>query len=131
MSAAGDKLRYVVVASVCALVYNGAMIGADIIGLHYAIALAITFVVVVLLGYSLHVRYTFRTSLSVSGLFRYAVPMAANFPLTLAAMFVLCDLLGLAVAIAAPITTVLMFAMNYVLSKWAIVGADRRTGEKQ
>jgi putative flippase GtrA len=131
MSAAGNKLRYVVVAGVCALVYNGAMIGADLIGLHYATALAITFVVVVLLGYGLHVRYTFRASISVAGLFRYAVPMAANFPLTLAAMFVLCDLWGVAVAIAAPITTVLMFAMNYVLSKWAIVGADRRTGEKQ
>jgi hypothetical protein len=39
---------------------------------------------------------------------------------------VLCDVMTLPVPIAAPLTTVIMFAVNYVFSKWAIVGGSER-----
>jgi putative flippase GtrA len=120
------KLRYVAVGALCALLHNAIMIGADFLGLHYATSLVISYVIVVVVGYVLHVSYTFRAPASASGFVRYAIPMAANFPLTLAAMFVLCDVMTLPVPVAAPLTTVIMFAVNYVFSKWAIVGGSER-----
>jgi hypothetical protein len=47
--------------------------------------------------------------------------MAANYPATLVLLFVICDVGGWPVAIAAPTTTVLLFAGNFIASEWAIV----------
>ena len=119
----GMKLRYVLVGGGCALLHNAVMIGADHAGLHYAVSLVISYLLVVVVGYLLHVRFTFKGTRSAAGLVRYAIPMAANFPLTLAGMFLLCDLARVPVAVAAPVLTVLMFALNYVFSRWAILGS--------
>jgi putative flippase GtrA len=48
--------------------------------------------------------------------------MAANYPALIALMFVFCSLAGLAVAVAVPISTVILFAWNFVASRWAIAG---------
>jgi hypothetical protein len=46
--------------------------------------------------------------------------MALNLPLSLAGMFVLVDLAGLGVPIAAPAVTVMLAAFNFVGGRWAL-----------
>jgi putative flippase GtrA len=115
-------LRYLVVAASCAIAHNAAMIAGDLAGLHYLQSTAISFVLVGLLGYALHVRFTFRVSPSAGSLTRYLLAMTGNCPLWIALMFVFCDLMGIAVAIAAPVATVMLFAWNFAASRWAITG---------
>ena len=51
---------------------------------------------------------------------RYALTMALNLPLSLAGMFVLVDLAGLGVPLAAPAVTVMLAAFNFVGGRWAL-----------
>lgn len=121
-----SPIRYVLIGGLCALLHNAIMIGGDAAGLHYAASLVISFMVVVVVGYLLHAGFTFRAPLSGAAFVRYAIPMATNYPLTLAGLFVLCDLAGLSVRLAAPALTIFMFALNYLFSRWAILGSDRQ-----
>ena len=113
--------RFFTVGFACALLHNAIMIGGDWLGLHYAVSSLLSFVIVSAFGYRLHSRWTFpgaqrgRTSFA-----RYAVTMSANLPLSLAGMFVLVDLAGLAVAAAAPLVTVLLIAFNFLGARWAL-----------
>jgi putative flippase GtrA len=116
------QFRYVLVGALCALVHNLVLIGGDAIGWHYVVSIIASYLIVVALGYGLHTRYTFRSKPSALGFFRYAVPMAANFPASVALMFVLVDLIRLPVWIAAPIGTVVLFIANYVITRWALLG---------
>jgi putative flippase GtrA len=118
----GLELRYLAVGASCAILYIAAMIAGDLWGLHYVASSAVSFVLVVLWGYALHARFTFRGSMSARSLLRYAAAMAGNFPLSVALMFALCDLMGVAVAIAAPVTTAALFVWNFATSRWAITG---------
>jgi len=120
--------RYLLVGIACALLHNAIMIGGDMLGMHYVASNLVSYVAVVLAGYGLHSTFTFRRSMSISSLVRYAVGMATNLPGSVLSMFVLCDLFGLAVVVAAPVTTALLFVWNFATSRWAIVG--RRTLQK-
>ena len=113
--------RFVLVGLACAVLHNVIMIGLDRWNVHYALSSMVSFVVVVLFGYALHVRFTYGVAPGLASFWRYGVSMAANYPMTLALLFVMCDLAGWPVAIAAPVATVAMFAWNYVASRWAIV----------
>jgi putative flippase GtrA len=113
--------RFLVVGLLCAVAHNAIMLGADRWHLHYVVSCAISYVLVVLFGFALHVRFTFQETPSFAAFWRYAVSMAANYPFTLALLFLMCDVAGLSVVIAAPVTTVLMMAWNFVASRWAIV----------
>ncbi len=113
--------RVLAVGAVCALVHNAIMIAGDRLGLHYAASLVVSFVVVVVIGYSLHSRWTYRLAVRGAAAFwRYVVVASANFPASLVGMFVFVDLAGLSVPIASPIVTVLLFLMNYAGNKWAL-----------
>lgn len=127
MPAAWEKLRYTFVGATCALVHNAVMIGGHFAGWHYVVSTVASYVIVVVLGYLLHTRFTFRAAGSWAGFVKYAVPMAGNFPASLALMFVLSDLIGLPVPVAAPVATVLLFIANYAVARWAILGALFRT----
>ena len=123
----GQRLRYVLVGVVCALVHNGVMIAGDLAGWHYVLSTVVSYIVCVVLGYVLHTRFTFRAAGSYAGFVKYAVPMAGNFTDSIALMFILCDLIGLSVPIAAPIATVLLFVANYAAARLAILGGVFRT----
>src|SRR5581483_1875386 len=97
--------RYLLVGCACAVLHNAIMIGCDFLGIHYVISSMISYVIVVLFGYALHSRFTFERHPSASSLFRYAAGMAANYPGSIALMFVFCDLAGQPVWLAAPLTT--------------------------
>ena len=113
--------RFLAVGLLCAITHNAILLSADRWHIHYVGSLALSYLVVVLLGFALHVRYTFQQVPNVAAFWRYAVGMAANYPITLALLFVFCDVAGLSVAIAAPVATVLMMTWNFIASRWAIV----------
>jgi len=118
--------RYLLVGITCAVLYNVTLIVGDFSGLHYAVSTVVSFVIVVLSGYWLHSTFTFGRELSAAALFRYALGMAANLPISLILMFVFCDLVHIAVAVAAPATTAILFIWNFAASRWAIVANPTR-----
>jgi putative flippase GtrA len=113
--------RFFSVGLLCALLHNAIMIGGDWLGLHYVASSFVSFAIVVLVGYWLHSSWTFpgaqRGGMSFA---RYALTMALNLPLSLAGMFVLVDLAGLGVPLAAPAVTVMLAAFNFVGGRWAL-----------
>jgi putative flippase GtrA len=113
--------RFFTVGLACALLHNAIMIGGDWAGLHYVASSFISFAIVVLVGYWLHSAWTFPGAERGGVTFaRYALTMALNLPLSLAGMFVLVDLVGLGVPIAAPTVTVLLAAFNFIAGRWAL-----------
>lgn len=113
--------RFFTVGLACALLHNAIMIGGDWAGLHYVFSSLVSFGVVVLVGYWLHSAWTFPGAERGGVTFaRYALTMALNLPLSLAGMFVLVDLVGLGVPIAAPTVTVLLAAFNFIAGRWAL-----------
>jgi putative flippase GtrA len=113
--------RFAIVGLLCAVTHNAILLAADLWHIHYALSCAISFVVVVLLGFVLHIRYTFQRPATAPSFWRYAMSMAANYPATLALLFLMCDVIRWPVAIAAPTATALLFAANFFASRWAIV----------
>jgi putative flippase GtrA len=125
MSIAQTTTRFATVGLTCAATHNIILLAGDALGLHYAVSLVVSYAVVVLLGYGLHSRFTFRQAADAASFWRYALGMAANYPLTLLLLFLMCDVAGWPVAIAAPLATVLLFAANFLASRWAILRAPR------
>jgi putative flippase GtrA len=78
---------------------------------------------VLIVGYGLHTWFTFRTQTSRPKFARYTLAAAANFPLWIAGLWLLCKFLNLPIAVAAPVTTVLVFLLNYLLISWAFRSA--------
>ena len=117
--------RFLFVGLACALLHNAILIGLDRLSVHYVISSAISFVACVAVGYLLHTRYTFSVAVGLASLWRYTLAMAANLPLSVSLLFVMVDLLSIPVALAAPATTVLLFAWNYLASRWAILRPAR------
>jgi len=118
--------RALVVGGTLAVLHNVIMIGGDWIGVHYALSLSFSFVVLVLLGYWLHSSWTFQGAERSGTTFgRYLLVASANYPFSLAGMFVFVDLVGLSVPLAAPIVTVLMFVANLLGNRWALRAGRR------
>src|SRR4026209_1446085 len=120
--------RYLVVGIRSAALHNVIMIVGDLMGLHYFTSSVCSLVVVTSFGYWLHSRWTFPgAEKSAASYTRYFLTIGANFPLSLAGLFVLIDLLAMPVAIAAPAVTVILFAFNYVANRWALRVKRERT----
>ncbi|HXS49252.1 MAG TPA: GtrA family protein [Sphingomicrobium sp.] len=116
---------YALIAAACALLNVAVMILGDRAGLHYAVSTAISFCLCVVVGYSLHSRFTFLVLPSVAGLRRYTTAMALNFPLALASMWFFHDAMGIAIGAAAVASTAALTAYNYLSSRWAIAARAR------
>lgn len=118
--------RFLSVGLACAALHNAIMIAGAWLGLHYVVSSLVSFAIVVLFGYWLHTAWTWpnapRDRVSLG---RYTLTMSANLPLFIAGMFVFVDLAGIGVPIAAPAVTVLLFAFNFVGSRWALRAARR------
>lgn len=120
--------RFLAVGLACAVLHNIIMIGGDAAGLHYVASSVISLAVVTAFGYLLHSRWTFPgAQRGRSSFARYALTVSANFPLSLAGLFVLVDRLGIAVPIAAPAVTVLLIVFNFVANRWALRAKRART----
>jgi len=111
--------RYAVVSGLSAVLNNLLMVVLVSYGFTSTVATALVFGPVLLLGYALHSTFTFGTQPCRLSFARYALAMAANLPLWVAALWLLCELLRVHIALAAPATTVLMFLWNYLGARWA------------
>jgi putative flippase GtrA len=108
--------RYLVVGGACALLANVILIGFDQLHINYAVSSVVAFVTTLLIAYTLHADWTFGAERSLVGLLRYGTAMAINLPLSIALLFVLIDVLGFRMAVAAPAATVLQTVINYLLA---------------
>ena len=113
--------RFLTVGLTCAVLHNVILIVGHALSLHYIVASIVSFAIVVVVGYALHSAWTFPGAERGRRSFgRYALSMSANFPLFVAGMFVLVDLGGLAVPMAAPAMTIAMFALNFFATRLAL-----------
>jgi putative flippase GtrA len=112
--------RYLSVGVVCAALHNLVVISAAWLGLHYLLALLLWAIIVTPTGYALHTSYTFGASFSWSRFMRFASGILSGALLSLVVMFVLCTLFHVAVLIATPVATVIVFAWNYACARWAV-----------
>jgi putative flippase GtrA len=118
--------RYVLVAGVCALIYNVIMIGLDRLGVHYALSQAASAVVLLPIGYLLQGHLTFGSGRGWRDFVRYSAALITNYPVALVILWLLCDLLKLGMIWASPISTIVLFIWNYATSSWAF--STRKSG---
>ncbi len=123
-----EARRYVSVGAVCAALHNIIVITAARMGLHYMLAVLLSFSVVTPTGYALHSLYTFNTRFSWHRFARFASGIIGGIPLAIAIMFILCSLLHVAVFIATPIATIAQFAWNYLSTRWAVLLVPKANG---
>jgi putative flippase GtrA len=117
-------VRYLAIGAGCAILNNAILIGADLSGLHYTAATALTFLTTVPLAYAAHALWTFNARLSWRGLARFAAGSLSSLlaaGLTIAA---LCGALALPMVLAAPLATAVMVLYNFLMARWA-VSADK------
>lgn len=118
-----QSCRYLVGGAFCALLHNMIMIGVTQCGIGYPIALIISFCVTTPSGYLIHSAFTFGETRSWHRLRRYLIANIAGFCGSAALMVLFCTGLGVPVAIATPIATVILFLWNFTSARWAILFA--------
>ena len=114
--------RFVLVGALCALLNNLAVIVLVHRGLDAVLASLVAFGPVLIVGYALHVRFTFRTTASGRSFLKYTAANAANFPLWVVGLYLLCDLMRLSIGVAGSLLTLLIFAWNYLAARWTFLG---------
>lgn len=119
--------RYLVVAIVCAVLHNAIMIGLDRLGAHYVLCQAASAAVLLPVGYLLQARLTFGVERSWRDFGRYSAALTTNFPVAIAVLWLLLDVLALDMIVAAPASMVVLFVWNYLTSGWAF-SRRRRAG---
>jgi putative flippase GtrA len=117
---------YVAVAGVCLVLHNAVLIIGDFLGIPLWLGVMISFGIVASVGYELHGLFTFRQPLAVRRLAKYAVAMSANIPLAFVTTWFWNRVVGLPMALAAPLASVCMLAVNFVLGRWAITAPSER-----
>ena len=111
--------RYTFVSATCAGLHNVIIFIGDKVGLHYALSTLISLGIVGLVGYLAHSRWVFPgTRGGVRSLAHYYLMASANIPLSLAGMFMIVDVIGASVPIAALMVTMVLFAWNYLATHW-------------
>ena len=117
---------YAAVAGLCILLHNAVMIAAERVALPLWTAVLLSFGIVAGAGYVLHGLFTFRQPLSLVAFAHYAIAMSANIPLAYLTTWFFLDRAGLPMTIAAPLGSVCMLAVNFVLGRWAITAPRRK-----
>ncbi len=112
--------RYTVVAATCAALHNIIMIVLDYVGVYYGLSLLISTSILIPTGFILHCRLTFSVEQSWPAFWRYGGVMAVNMPLSFAFIWLIYDIIGLPMIIAAPVATVLLFVWNFLAARWAV-----------
>ena len=114
---------HLVVGAICALFNNVLIIGLAWRGCGYVSATFIVFLPSLLLGYFLHCFFTYRSSPNWFSLIKYACSMLANYPLWFFALYCFIDVLKAPIEAAAPLTTILLFLVNYMMAVWVFAKA--------
>ena len=122
---ARTTLIYGAVAGFCLLLHNVIMIVTDRAGMPLLPAVLLSFLMVGLTGYALHSHLTFRKPMRLRALLRYGLAMSANVPIAFVITWFWHVFAGMRMVWAAPIASACMVMVNFVLSRWAVVGHAR------
>ncbi|WP_155265309.1 GtrA family protein [Sphingomonas segetis] len=117
--------RYLWGGAMCALLHNALVIGLASGGIPYPLALVISFLVTVPIGYLFHSAVTFGEPRSWGRLMRFMAGSLAGFGWSAALMIGLHNGLGLPIVVATPLATVALFLWNFTAARWAIVRNER------
>lgn len=120
------SFAYIAIAGICLVLHNAVLIGADHAGLALWLAVLLSFCIVAAVGYVLHTVFTFRSPPGLKAFGRYAIAMSANIPLAFVATWFWHDKAGLPMTLAAPLASICMLALNFVLGRWAIAAKTRQ-----
>lgn len=113
-------LGYTGVSGLCLVLHNLWMIATDSLGMMLPLAVLSSFLVVNTAAYVLHSLISFRREMSVAAWLRYLLAMSANIPLAMAAIWIWAGPVGLPMHWAAPIASLCMIVINYLLAYWTI-----------
>jgi putative flippase GtrA len=113
---------YGLIAALCALANLVILVAGERAGFHYVVSISVSFVVCVILGYTLHSRFTYAARVDRAGLVRYTGAMALNYPLSIVAVWFFNELLAWPMIVAAPASTLALTLYNFFSSRWAILG---------
>jgi putative flippase GtrA len=113
-------LRYAVISAACLATHNvivmsGAWTGASVLQ-----AAAISFCIMVVVGYLALCIAVFDVAPGIVGFGRYLAAMTVNFPLSTGMLWLLVNSAHLPVGAAAPLATVTMVAVNYMWARLII-----------
>lgn len=128
MTVPTSTLRYGIVSGVCFVLGATLIPFFDWLGLHYAAATLVAFVLIAIVGFILHCQWTFEVERSLAGFVRYVSAMLLNLPLTVILIGIGHDLIGFSVLLAAPLASTLLLVWNYLAVRWAIAG--KRKGNR-
>ena len=120
MIALPAPLRYGVVSGICFVLGAGLVPLIASLGVHYAAAAVITFAIVAVTGFLLHVSWTFDAEPSLRGFLRYVMAMAFNLPASVILIGLGHDGLGLSVALSSLASSLILTAWNFVAVRWAV-----------
>ncbi|HEY6815674.1 MAG TPA: GtrA family protein [Croceibacterium sp.] len=116
-----QTLRYGVVSGICLTVGTVSIPLLSWWGLHYAVATALAFCVVAVLGFSLHNLWTFRVDFRLSSFVRYVSSIALNLPLAVVLVGIAHDLAGLSVAASSALANAALVVWNFAAARWAML----------
>ncbi|MGO8737624.1 GtrA family protein [Rhodoblastus sp.] len=112
--------RYLGVGGLCAIAHNVIMIGGGLFHWFYAFSFALSYLVVTLLGYFLHVLYTFGVAMTWRGLWRFAAANAVGAQISFGLTALFISGFGFSVVVAAPVVTLILFFWNFAATHWAL-----------
>lgn len=115
-------LRYAIISAACLSAHNAIVIGTVWTGVSVLGAAMLSFCIMVIVGYLALCIAVFGVAPGLGGFGRYLAAMTANFPLSTGLLWTLVNESHLPVAVAAPLATVAMAAVNYL---WAHVTIGR------
>lgn len=119
-------VRYAMVSGLCLVTHNAIMILTDALGLALLVGVGLSFGLVNSLAYVLHCRFTYAATSGWRAYAGYLALMAANTPLATASLWLFAKALVWPMAVAAPVASCCMIAINFLSSRLAIGG--RRVG---
>jgi len=115
-------VAYAMVSGLCLLISNLVLIAGDWAKYPLYLSIGCSYLLVVVIGYVLHSTVSFRRPLALPAFGRYALAMSLNIPLAFAAVWLWRDAVALPMFWAAPLATLCAASINFVLSRWAVVG---------
>lgn len=114
------SLAYLCVSGGCFLGHNAIMIVAESLRAALWLAILLSFTAIATVGYILHSRFTFKQPLSFLAFGRYTISMLLNIPLSFATTWFWYSWLEFPMPVAAPLASLCMIMLNFLLSRWAI-----------
>ncbi|MCE7797469.1 GtrA family protein [Sphingobium sufflavum] len=112
--------RYLLVGAACALFNNIILIGGDAAGLHYAVSVLLTFVLMLPLSYLAHASWTFDATVNWPAFGRFLLGSLSSLAMATFAVGLFHDALRLPMVLAAPVATVVMTVYNFLMTRWAV-----------